>query len=95
MLKRMKTLPLPRYVEPASIDEGDTIRVTWKVDDVEISRTAKVDRIREDSRGKVFYSPNGNEICSVSRDNPRRIRFTLLAEAPAPKPEPLFDMEGV
>lgn len=91
-MRRMKTLPLPRYVEPASIDEGDTIRVTWKVDDVEITRMAKVARIREDERGRVFYSPNGNEICAVARSNPRKLRFTLLAEAPPTRQEALFEI---
>ena len=90
----MRTLPLPRFVEAASVDEGDTIRVTWHVDDVEISRTAKVARIREDERGKVFYSPKGNEICAINRYNPRNIRVTLLATGPAQKQPTLFEMEG-
>lgn len=92
-MKRMKTLPLPRFVEPASIDEGDTIRVTWKVLDVEHSRTAKVGRIIDEGPYKMIVSPEGQEIVRFNRQT--KLRFTLLAEASPTKSEPLFEMENV
>ena len=52
----MKTLPLPRFVDPASVDEGDTIRVTWKVGDVEHTRTGTVARI-ERRYGWIYVTP--------------------------------------
>ena len=90
-MRRMRTLPLPRYVEAASIDEGDTIRVTWKVLDVEHSRTAKVGRVIDEGPYKLIVSPEGQEIARFDRQ--AKLRFTLLAEAPARNPEPLFEME--
>ena len=91
-MRKMKTLPLPRFVEPASIDEGDTIRVVWKVGDVEHSRTGKVGRIIHDNCYRTFVSPDGNEIVRFGRNT--RLRFTLLAEAPPKKQETSFEMES-
>lgn len=93
-MRRVKALPLPRYVEAASVDEGDVIRVTWKVGDIEHTRTGKVGRIVNQLHGKQFISPDGNEICRTGHNS--KLRFTLLAEHEAPEPEQLalFDMES-
>lgn len=91
-MQRMKTLPLPRFVDPASVSEGDTIRVTWKVGDVEHTRTGKVDRI-ERRYGWIYITPEGNEIAHIQRNSRIKTRVTLLAEAPV-KNEPLFEMEN-
>lgn len=91
-MPRMRTLPLPRYVEAASVDEGDTIRVTWKVGDIEHTRTAKVGRIVHDRFSKQFLSPQGNEICRTGHNT--KLRFTLVAEHEAPAEQlSLFDPE--
>lgn len=92
--KRMRTLPLPRYVDAASVDEGDTIRVTWKVGDVEHTRTGKVARILNDhgKRSRSFITADGNEIVHWTPDS--RVRFTLLAEAPIMQAA-LFSAEGL
>lgn len=94
-MRKMKTLPLPRYVLPESIDEGDTIRVTWIVGDLEHTRMGKVGRIHTDtgSRIKSFVTVQGNEICRHDPNN-GRARFTLLAEADKPQ-EALFEVEAV
>lgn len=85
---RRRKLPIPRYVDPASVDEGDTIRVTWKVGDVEHTRTGKVGAIH-DSLGtpvKVFVTPQGNEIARVTPENRSRVKVTLLEKSPAREP---------
>ena len=85
---RRTALPLPRYVEPASIDEGDTIRVTWKVLDVEHSRTGRVARIIDEGFYKYFVTEQGQEIVRYNRKS--KLRFTLLAEAPVREQARLF-----
>lgn len=81
----MSSLPLPRFIEAASIDEGDVIRATWKVGDVEMTRTGTVGRVIQDGSVKQFISPAGNEIVRVDRHT--KIRFTLLKPAPVQKEE--------
>lgn len=90
-MRKMRTLPLPRFVDAASVDEGDTIRVTWSVGDIEHTRTAKVGRIVNDRFSKQFLSPQGNEICRTGHGS--KLRFTLVAEHEAPA-EALFEMES-
>lgn len=79
VLKKMRTLPLPRFVDAESVEEGDTIRVTWKVDDVEHTRTGKVARIHHmhGSRVRSFVTAGGQEIVLFTPDT--KARFTLLA----------------
>lgn len=89
-MTRRAALPLPRFVSHASIDEGDTVRVTWKVGQVEHSRTGTVHRIIHDSY-KAFIAEDGNEIARFTRDT--KCRFTLLAEAQHAEPLPLFGDE--
>ena len=91
-MRKMRTLQLPRYIEPASVDEGDTVRIVWRIDDVEISRTGRVDRVRDTLAGKVFYTPNGNELFTFQAG--RNARVTLLATNETPQPA-LFDMSLV
>lgn len=92
-MARMRTLPLPRYVEAASVDEGDVIRVTWKVGDIEHTRTAKVGKIVNERFSKQFISPEGNEICRTGHNT--KLKFTLLAEHEEPQPTlDLWNQEG-
>lgn len=92
-MRRMKTLPLPCFVDAASVSVGDVIRVSWKVGDVEHTRTGTVGNI-ERRYGWIFITPDGNEIAHVQRTSNIKVRVTLLAEAPI-KSEPLFEMEGI
>ena len=89
---KLSALPLPRFVDPASVSPGDTIRVTWKVGDIEHTRTGTVDQI-ERRYGWIFYSPEGHEIAHVQRNTRTKIRVTLLAEAKHEQKETLFEME--
>lgn len=68
----------PRYITPASIDVGDTIRVAWKVGEIEHSRVAKVTRIHN----RCFYAPDGQEIFRWEPEA-KRVRVTLLSKADA------------
>lgn len=79
--QHLKTLPVPRFVDAASVDEGDTIRVVWKVGDVEHTRTGTVARIISEhgTRVRSFITPQGNEIIHWTPES--RARFTLVAEA--------------
>lgn len=84
----IKRLPLPRFIKPGMVSEGDTVRFSWKHLDVEHSRTARVARIRHEG-GKVFYySPEGEVIICTTPGE--KFTMTLLAEADESKPEPLF-----
>jgi hypothetical protein len=84
------TLPLPRFIEPASIDIGDTVRASWKVGDVEHTRTGVVGSIEAVALQRVVYSKSGEEIYRYLIGS-RKLRVTLLKEAPAEKPA-LFNM---
>ena len=86
----LRRLPLPRYVEAASISEGDTIRAVWAVGDVEHTRTGTVARIvaSRGTRSRSYVTEQGNEIVHWTPDS--RVRFTLLAEAKQEAPA-LFD----
>lgn len=90
-MRKLKALPLPRFIDPASVDEGDSIRVTWKVGDVEHTRTGTVHRI-ERRYGWIYITEQGNEIAHVQRNTAKRVRVTLLAEGDKSKPEPMFEM---
>lgn len=90
-MPRGKALPLPRYVEAASVDEGDTIRVTWKVGDVTHSREGTVARIVNGQVTKQFISRDGNMIAEIT-PSVKKVRVTLLAEAVKVVQEPLFEM---
>jgi hypothetical protein len=57
---------------------GDTIRVTWKVGEVEHSRVAKIAHIHE----RVFYAPDGQEVFRWDPAN-KKVRVTLLDKAAA------------
>jgi hypothetical protein len=70
--------PDPRFITPASIDVGDTIRVTWKVGEVEHSRVAKISHIHD----RTFFAPDGQEVFRWEPSN-RKVRVTLLDKANA------------
>lgn len=76
-MSRGKTLP--RYENPASVEVGDTIRVAWKVGDVEMTRTGKVRRIVDMGQLLGFYTDAGHEIFRWSVAGEFQPRVTLLA----------------
>lgn len=86
----MRKLPLPRYTHPANIEIGDLIRAVWKVGDVEHSRTATVHKREYEGADRVLLAADGQEIM---RWHPAHTgpRVTLLREAEAVKPLPLFE----
>ena len=86
-------LPLPRFIEAASVDEGDVIRVAWKVGDVTHTREGTVARIVNGQLTKQFISPDGNMIAEL-RPSTGKVRVTLLSEGEKNAPIPLFEEEG-
>lgn len=81
-----RKLPEPRYITPASVDVGDTIRATWRVGDIEHSRVATVARIQN----RTFFASDGQEIARWAPQG-SNVRITLLAKAEADTRVPLFE----
>ena len=95
MRKRSKAaLPLPRYIDASSVDEGDVIRVAWKAGDVTHSREGKVARIVNGTVTKQFISPDGNMIAEIRPSAPK-VRVTLLDEGDKALPVALFSVEDL
>ncbi len=78
-------------VDAASIDEGDHITATWKVGDVEHSRTGRVHRIirSPENRAMSFITKSGNQIVLWTTDS--RVTFVINRKAPVAQ-VPLFDV---
>lgn len=81
----MRKLPHVRYITPASVDVGDTIRVTWATGDIERSVVAVVHRVDVEYSGSIFYAPDGQEIFRWAPGLERRYRVTLLNRREAPQ----------
>lgn len=93
--KRTRTSDLPRYIDPANIENGDVVRVAWTNGGVEHTRTARVYRRVDEGPLSVFYTEEGYEIFHWTPGAPRQHRVTLLSKE-APKHTSLFDvLEGV
>lgn len=90
-MSRGKTLP--RYENPASVEVGDTIRVAWKAQDVEMTRTGKVFRIIDMGQLTGFYTENGVEIFRWSVAGDFQPRVTLLAVEETPSASALSGIE--
>lgn len=80
--KRPAVLPLPRFINPASIEIGDTIRVAWSVDDVKMTREGKVAKRDYEGSDRVLTTASGVEILRWHPDYLKRVRVTLLSKAP-------------
>lgn len=76
-----RNLNLPRFIDPANIETGDTIRVAWRNGGVEHARTAKVYRRIDEGPLTVFYTDEGYEIFHWIPGGPREVKVTLLAVA--------------
>lgn len=73
-----------RYITPASIEIGDTIRVTWKTGDITHSRAAKVSAREYEGSMRVFTAEDGQEILRWHPSyNAQKV--TLLDRAPRPQ----------
>lgn len=84
-----RKIPRVHYIDPASIDVGDTIRATSHAGDVETTHTGKVGKIIFEGPVRVVLSRQGIELTrwqpGVKHDT-----ITLLDKAPAAEPA-LFD----
>lgn len=80
-------------VDAASIDEGDHITATWKVGDVEHTRSGRVQRIirGRQNRSLSFVTKSGNEIVLWTPSS--RVTFVINRKAPVAQ-TPLFDVVG-
>lgn len=73
---------IPHKIPAESIKEGDTITASWKVGEVEHTRTGKVARILFDhgKRSRSFIASDENEILHWAPGS--RVVMTLVAETP-------------
>ena len=83
---------LPRNIDAASVDEGDTIQVTRELLDLTIHVTGKVHRIVENGLQKIFITKAGQEIVHTTVTG--KCKITLLERDAAMQLETLFEMEG-
>lgn len=79
MRKKLSALPLPRFIDPASIDIGDTVRVAWEVEDILISRTGTVARREYEGGMRVLYTKGDAEIFRWHPNH--KVKVTLLEKA--------------
>ena len=80
---------LPRNITPASIQIGDTIRVTVTVGDAQRSITGTVAKREYQGAERVYTTAEGVELC-VWHPEHKAPSVTLLAPAVPHNPEPLF-----
>lgn len=87
-------MPLPkvRFISPASIRIGDTVRAVWKVKDVEHTRTGTVAKREYEGGMRVLYTRQGEELFRWHPAHDKEIRVTLLKEAVDTSQPTLFDV---
>lgn len=85
MAPRRPVLPNIRYIDPASIDVGDTIRASSVVGDLKIEKVGVVHRILFDGPIRVIVTRDGQEITRWQH-GVKHDRITLLDKAPLPQP---------
>lgn len=90
-MTKLKALPLPRFIDPASIAIGDMIRITWTVGAVEHTRTAIVADRQYEGPDRVLTAKDGQEIMRWHPAH-KHGRVTLLKESPESGAVPLFEM---
>jgi len=81
---------LPRYIEPASIELGDFIRVVWVSGDIEHTRTAHVAKREYEGQMRVLYTRDGQEIFRWL-PGLKNVRVTLLDKV-RPLTQSMLDM---
>lgn len=87
----MRKLPHVRYINAASVEIGDTVKVSWKTDDVEHTRVGIVAKRDYEGGMRVFYSPKGIEIFRWHPAHDKEYRVTLLNRVE--HPQEMLDFE--
>jgi len=83
---------LPRFITPASINIGDTIKVEWETPDVTHTRTGVVAKREYDGHMRVYTTKNGTELFRWHPSH-KEHKITLLAIAKsADTQQALFDL---
>lgn len=78
-----KALPLPRFINPANVDIGDVVRVSWEAGGILHTRTARVYRKVDEGGYQMLYNEEGYEIMHWSAATDKKVRVTLIAKAEA------------
>lgn len=78
---RKPMLPLPRFINPASVEIGDLIKVAWSAGGIEHTRTARVYRRIDDGAVRAFFTREGVEIMHWLPEQDKKVRITLIEKA--------------
>ena len=89
---RTRVNSLPKFIDPANIENGDVIRVAWSNGGVEHARTARVHRRVDEGPLSVFYTEEGYEIFHWTPGGPRPVRVTLLEMQKIEQTSTLIDL---
>lgn len=87
-----KPLPKVHFINPASVRIGDVIRATWKIKDLEHSRTGKVAKRDYEGGYRVLTTAQGEELFRWHPAYDKTVRVTILEPAPVTSAETLFDV---
>ena len=89
-------MKLPSYIRPETVHVGDTIRVTWKVDDTERTIVGTVAYREYQGASRVLSTASEHELLRYIPGNEPRNRVTVTLLHPSKdRSEPtLFDMES-
>lgn len=72
---------VPRFIDPANIQIGDVIRVSWEAQGIQHTRTARVYRRIDDGPVRELYTAEGTQIMSWTPGG-KNARVTLLEVMP-------------
>lgn len=90
-----KRIPVdsPIYINPASVEIGDLIRVAWNAGGIAHTRTARVHRRIDHGDVRAFFTAEGTEIMHWLPEADKKVRITLLEKAqPVETMATLFDL---
>lgn len=91
-MTKAHSVALPRFISPASINIGDTIKVEWETPDVTHTRTGVVAKREYEGSMRVYTTKNGTELFRWHPAH-KEHKITLLAAAKsADTQEALFDL---
>lgn len=88
-------MKLPRHIKPEIAHIGDTIRVTWKTDDVERSIVGVIAERDYQGSSRVLSTKEGHELLRYIPGNSTKTVVTLLAYGPVHDTPALFEMETI
>lgn len=80
MRRGKSALTLPRYISPASIAIGDTVKVSWEIDDIEHTRSGTIVERQYEGSMRVFTTLSGAELFRWHPTH-KEFKVTLLSEA--------------